>query len=271
MIEVTENAYGHYKRLEFIFSEIERCLAQKELLTEEIKILDVGCGTGVMITLPLAAAGYSILGMDSDENSIKLAGQLNTFANASFVHGLVENKDFENKFDVIICSEVLEHQREPYSFIRRLKEILKTKGLLIITVPNGYGLFEIDKFFWDSFAKIIPDFGEAIPAIERRVKRLILKFFFMRKERANENKSAILSTLCFSKHYCKFTYSSVTNLLRRVGFKIINFSNSTLWAGPFADYFMRDLEKLIILNSRIVDFLPSFLASGWYFSCQRDK
>ena len=266
-----ENAYGHHKRLEFIFSEIERCLGQKELLKEEIKILDVGCGTGVMITLPLAAAGYNILGIDSDENSIKLASKLNTFANASFIHGSVENKDFENRFDIIICSEVLEHQRDPYYFIRRLKGILKNEGFLIVTIPNGYGLFEIDKFFWSLFTGIIPYFGEAVAAMERRVKKLLLYFPLKSEEEMEKNRPEIPSTLCFSKHYCKFTYSSITNLLRRLGLRIINFSNSTLWAGPFADYFMRDLEKLIIFNSRIVDFLPRFLVSGWYFSCQRDK
>jgi len=270
-MEITENVYGHCKRLKFIFSEIERYLDQKELLKGGIKILDVGCGTGVMITFPLAGDGYNILGIDSDKNSIKLASKLNTFMNASFVHGLVEKKNFEEKFDVIICSEVLEHQRNPYSFIRRLREILKNEGLLIITVPNGYGLFEIDKFFWDLFNKIIPHFGEVIPAIERRVKKVLLNFFLKSEERIKENKSEIPSTLCFSKHYCKFRYLSITNLLRRAGFKIVGSSNSSLWAGLFANCFMRDLKKLIFLNSQIVDFLPPFLASGWYFSCQKGK
>jgi len=224
-----------------------------------------------MITLPIATAGYNICGVDSDRNSIELASKLNTFTNASFVHGLVEKKNFGEKFDVIICSEVLEHQRNPYSFIRRLKEILKNEGLLIITVPNGYGLFEIDKFFWDLFNKIIPGFEKVITAIERRVKRVLLNFFLMRKERINKDKLEVPSTLCFSKHYCKFTYLSITNLLRRAGFMIVSSSNSSLWAGLFANCLMRDFKKLIFLNSQVVDFLPPFLASGWYFSCQKGR
>ncbi|MFB0527086.1 MAG: class I SAM-dependent methyltransferase [bacterium] len=270
-MRIVENVYGHGKRLEFIFTQIQKYLSTHNISQEEFKILDVGCGTGVMITLPIAAAGYNICGVDSDKDSIKLANKLNTFTNASFIHGLVEKRNFEETFDVIICSEVLEHQRNPYSFIRRLKEILKNEGLLIITVPNGYGLFEIDKFFWDLFNKIIPHFGEVIPAIERRVKRVLLNFFFMRKEKIDKDEWEVPSTLCFSKHYCKFTYLSITNLLRRAGFKIISSSNSSLWAGLFANCLMRDFKGLIFLNSQIVDFLPPFLASGWYFSCQKGK
>ena len=64
---------------------------------------------------------------------------------------LKKNINFSNvfpkkKFDVIICSEVLEHLEDPTIILKKLNKSLYTDGILLGSVPNGYGLTEIEKF-----------------------------------------------------------------------------------------------------------------------------
>lgn len=52
---------GARKRFDWIQSE----------LSKEDKVLEVGCGTGCMISLPLAAEGFLVQGLDLDQKSIE--------------------------------------------------------------------------------------------------------------------------------------------------------------------------------------------------------
>ena len=47
-------------------------------------------------------------------------------------------KCFLKKFDVIICSEVLEHLEDPTIILKKLNKSLYTDGILLGSVPNGY-------------------------------------------------------------------------------------------------------------------------------------
>ncbi len=55
-----ENVYGNAKRLKWMLTYIR----------QDLNIVELGCGTGYMICLPLAKMGYSIQGLDLDEKSI---------------------------------------------------------------------------------------------------------------------------------------------------------------------------------------------------------
>ena len=49
------------------------------------------------------------------------------------------------KFDCVIISEVLEHLEAPEALLRAALPYLAESGILIVTVPNGYGEFELDR------------------------------------------------------------------------------------------------------------------------------
>jgi len=54
-------------------------------------------------------------------------------------------------FDVIICTEVLEHVPEPIKAIKEMSRILKTGGLLLLTAPLASGLHQEPYHFYGGF------------------------------------------------------------------------------------------------------------------------
>src|SRR5262245_59464859 len=102
------------------------------------RVLDVGCGNGA-ISLPLAERGCEVVGADVDPASIDWCLQHNTHERATFVLTTEELREVKGSFDLIVCSEVLEHLHEPRPLVAAMADRLSPAGWLFVTVPNGYG------------------------------------------------------------------------------------------------------------------------------------
>jgi ubiquinone/menaquinone biosynthesis C-methylase UbiE len=94
---------------------------------KKIKILDVGCGYGYILS-QIRNLGYkNLLGVD-------LANQIK-YPNISIQISNIEKLPFEDKsFDTVICSHTLEHVINIRQTISELKRVAKKK--LIITIPR---------------------------------------------------------------------------------------------------------------------------------------
>ncbi len=127
---------GGLRRLDFFVDRIELWREMRQ--PSQIRILDIGCGNG-NIALPLASLGYQVIGIDGDSVSIFAARerakdlQLSTI---EFRIGWMQDIGTE-KFDVVICSEVLEHQKNPNEFLDELKKVLNIDGIILFSIPNG--------------------------------------------------------------------------------------------------------------------------------------
>ena len=56
-----------------------------------------------------------------------------------YVHiGVIESipMPYQNHFDYVLCGDVLEHLRDPYALIRKIRAWLKPEGRLICSLPN---------------------------------------------------------------------------------------------------------------------------------------
>lgn len=106
-------------------------------------ILDAGCGEGfTMDKLLKNEVGKRIEGIEYEKNAIDFGKKL--FPNLIIKQGSVYELPYkDNSFDLIVCTEVLEHLEDP---TKALKEILRvSKKYLIISVPNE-PLFMISNF-----------------------------------------------------------------------------------------------------------------------------
>jgi len=99
-----------------------------------LKLLDVGCGTGVLSRL-LVERGYDVTGIDISENAITrcISKGLNAFQ-----QDLSERLLFrDEEFDGILMSEVIEHIADTFFVLHGLNRVLKTGGVFILTTPNS--------------------------------------------------------------------------------------------------------------------------------------
>lgn len=103
------------------------------------RILDIGCGNGSLTNFILQQ-GYEVVGIEESESGIKLASD--NYPDCQFIQGSIYDlpyKKLEEKFDIVISLEVIEHLFYPKELVRAAKKILKPNGILIITTPyHGY-------------------------------------------------------------------------------------------------------------------------------------
>src|ERR1041384_4176208 len=134
----SETPNGIKKRFEYMTAVLERY--------HPATVLDFGCGTGTNLTIPLADAFPTVrfVGVDNDAATIDYANSINTSPNLLF--GLIEEAGKHGPYDMIIASEVIEHVDEPGELLVFLRGLLAPKGKLVLTMPNGYGPFEMTAF-----------------------------------------------------------------------------------------------------------------------------
>ncbi len=103
---------------------------------KECTILDVGCGNGYQIA-PFVKRN-KVYGLDISEANIRKATAKGIKAQ---LHDVEEPIPFEdNFFDVVVCSEILEHLFFPENALKECYRVLKKSGLFIVTIPNLYCL-----------------------------------------------------------------------------------------------------------------------------------
>lgn len=247
-VKMQENLWGYAKRLRFVAAAICDAFPDKETL--ELTVLDVGCGTGSQLGIPLARDGYKLIGIDMHEASIMEAKRNSKdLSNAEFICGDVGLLNNDN-FDIVILSEVLEHVSKPEELLESSLKKLSDDGLMIVTVPNGYGEFE-----WDSW--VFRGLG---------LERLIEKY----EQKKAQSKRAVSSTENQDdRHIQFFTQKRLRRMFDRFGLKVVRQSGSTVLSGPFAGHTFARVPGFIDLNSKAADKLPMAFSSGWFFALRR--
>jgi 2-polyprenyl-3-methyl-5-hydroxy-6-metoxy-1,4-benzoquinol methylase len=107
---------------------------------KDLKILDVGCGDGV-ISGPIMNLGNYIASVELPV----VAGLAKKCNVSSVMAGDAETLAFaSSSFDLIIASEMLEHLWAPQSFLDEAYRVLKPSGFLIVETPEGVGGLNYD-------------------------------------------------------------------------------------------------------------------------------
>jgi len=96
-------------------------------------IIDVGCGSGNLLKLLLQNGYRHVSGSDFSCESVKTSKQ--KVGDIVFQADLTIEKCFKYKYDVVICSDVLEHIQNDEQACKELFNLLNDKGIAIISVP----------------------------------------------------------------------------------------------------------------------------------------
>lgn len=122
--------------------------------------VDVGCGTGHLLAeLRKSGFGGRLVGLDS---ATAAGDQVRSHgANLEFYPGYLSDQNWRKEFDLVLCTEVLEHCDYPAEIIREMIQVTKTGGMIAITVPDGRkDTWEGHIHFWspESFKLLIESF-----------------------------------------------------------------------------------------------------------------
>jgi|GEM_PF-3566023 len=126
----------------------------KKMDGKQYRVLDAGCGIGLTGFL-LAEKGHKVTGIDIDSGKIKQAKQIkkeNNYKNIDFLNkDLLRIKNNKEKFDIIICLEVIEHVHSDKELLKVFAKLLKKDGFIIISFPSPGFLSKIAQKSLDHF------------------------------------------------------------------------------------------------------------------------
>jgi 2-polyprenyl-3-methyl-5-hydroxy-6-metoxy-1,4-benzoquinol methylase len=239
------NRIADRKRVDFIANVL------KNFLPSNARILDVGCGNGV-ISRHLGKLGYVVLGIDVSEKTIETARSLTTLPNVTFQTKSAEELVASGeKYDAVICSEVLEHLKNPGSLLDVLYKTLGKNGKLIVTVPNGKGPRE-------SFV--------TKPILRLRKKnnwlwRLIVRL----KKSMGYSGTTVQSAADNLDHIQFFSKKDLEKLSDLHGFKITGFGKANFVEDVFPfSLFTKRIIFLQKIDCKIADILPYHFTGGFF-------
>jgi SAM-dependent methyltransferase len=229
------------KKLTFIFSAIGALASSASRDVGSLSILEMACGSGG-ITLPLATLGCEIRAIDIDAEAVEfLNGQAvkRGFENLTATRDNALTFDDGRSYDVVVASEVFEHVAEPEKLAENILNRLKSESILIVTVPNGYGPWEMSR---------------RLNPVNRLRKWNLLRRLLGKEPYVEET----------GINHCQFyTRRGLISLFSKHSLRLVKtaMSDSLLAVFPAS----RDNAFWGKLDTRLADILPYWLASGWYF------
>ena len=250
---VAENVYGSRQRIDWIARHLRRSDV----------VLEVGCGTGYMICRPLARLGYDVHGIDIDAASVERGQSLlreeGLDPSILAAHSLSASALTP---DALIVSEVLEHLHDPEleGLLAEVRARLAPGGRLLVTVPNGYGWFELEQLLWWRVGLGSLLFRSGICHLVEKTKSRWLG--------PEAVAAGPPSTLSSSPHVQRFTYRSITRRLAAAGFDVVERRGSVVFSGPFSNLLFAGVGPVLAANARWGGRLGPF-ASGFMLACRR--
>ena len=126
-------------RLRYIKDTITKKFGNKseKLPLKDIKILDIGCGGG-LLSEPLSRLGATVTGIDASDRNIKIAKMhlKKSKLDVNYYCSSPENFEAKEKFDVVLNMEIVEHVDNVDFFLLKSSELLKKDGLMFIATLN---------------------------------------------------------------------------------------------------------------------------------------
>jgi 2-polyprenyl-3-methyl-5-hydroxy-6-metoxy-1,4-benzoquinol methylase len=119
---------GKYRRARWRIMRLKRRVRGR-------RFLDIGCSIGSSVAAA-HAAGFEATGIDLDGQSIEFAAK--HYPQCRFLQ--TSSADLARageKFDLIFCTEVIEHVADPQAFVDDLRALLNPGGVLFLTTPHA--------------------------------------------------------------------------------------------------------------------------------------
>ena len=127
-------------RIEFIKNKLVSYFdlnSNSEKPLKKLKILDIGCGGGLLCE-PLNKLGATITGIDASKNNIEVAKlhSKEMDLDIKYIHCPPENLNLQNEYHVILAMEVVEHVLDINIFMQNCSKLIKKNGIMFVATLN---------------------------------------------------------------------------------------------------------------------------------------
>jgi SAM-dependent methyltransferase len=187
---------------------------------EECTLLDMGCGIGGL-SIPASFRVKEILGIDVNESyisSCKEKAEQRGVGNAEFKVMSLFDLEEKGVYDVVLCSDVLEHVEDQDGVLRAIVESLKGNGVFYLTTNNKYWPME------GHYGMLFLSYQSREKAL-KRVKRKNWKFYNIYPLSYRRLRELL------SKHPIEYEFKTPKNpsqLIYKIGAKFVGMS-SLFW------------------------------------------
>lgn len=149
-------------------------MLQKIILSYGYKVLDVGCGTGeLMSQVILEDSSREVVGIDLSEEMIKVA-KMKIKDKGKLILGDAENLPFQdNYFDIVYCNDSFHHYPQPMKALSEMNRVLKVGGTLIIGDCYQKGIL---RYIMNIFMKFGQE-GDVKLYSEKEMKNMLSQYF----------------------------------------------------------------------------------------------
>ena len=126
-------------RIEYILEECKNHFSfkNKKLPLANLKLLDIGCGGGLM-SEPMCKLGAKVTAIDASEKNISIASihAKQNKLKINYLNAAPENINKDNKFDIILNLEIVEHVEDLNLYLNSCAQLLKKNGIMFTATIN---------------------------------------------------------------------------------------------------------------------------------------
>jgi len=201
-------------------------ILEKLDLKPNSRVLDYGSGVGT-IDFYIASKGFVVDGLEISLKALRIsemsAIKIGVNNKAKFFN---INKKINNKYDLIICSEVIEHVQKYNDLLKKLKTHLKKGGYMLITTPSVNAPLYKMKLL-EKFDKEVGHIRRYEPEmLTKEIKKLGLKICFVyRREGILRNSLFTLNKLKWVVKFLKGPLSDLFTVVDEQLVKLLGESN----------------------------------------------
>jgi 2-polyprenyl-6-hydroxyphenyl methylase / 3-demethylubiquinone-9 3-methyltransferase len=104
---------------------------------DRLRILDIGCGAG-LLSEPLARLGAQVIGIDPSDSNIAAAKLHAARSNVLIDYRATTVEEMGNleRFDIVLAMEVVEHVTDVGLFLQRCAALMKPQGVMVVSTLN---------------------------------------------------------------------------------------------------------------------------------------
>jgi 2-polyprenyl-3-methyl-5-hydroxy-6-metoxy-1,4-benzoquinol methylase len=102
------------------------------------RVMDVGCGSGVTSSwLKQRCPAVEAIGVEADLDAARQAGKvLDRVIAVNVEQSLDFIDEYFEKIELLLLLDILEHLRDPWTFLQKIKSVVKDQGCIIASIPN---------------------------------------------------------------------------------------------------------------------------------------